>query len=61
MADNNLVFPVAVDDEAGTIANSLGIQGFPTLYFVASDGTVVQAASGEVEADQLRQIVGSLT
>lgn len=61
MADNDLAFPVAVDDEAGTIANSLGVQGYPTLYFVASDGTVVQAASGEVAADELRQIVGSLT
>lgn len=61
MRENDLAFPVAVDDDAGAIASSLGIQGFPTLYFVNSDGTVAQAASGEMAADQLRQIVGSLT
>jgi peroxiredoxin len=61
MRENDLAFPVAVDDDAGTIAGSLGIQGFPTLYFVSSDGTVAQVASGEMEADQIRQIVGSLS
>jgi protein-disulfide isomerase-like protein with CxxC motif len=61
MRENDLAFPAAVDDEAGTIANALGIQGFPTLYFVSSDGTVAQAASGEVDAETLRQVVGSLT
>ena len=61
MRDNDLAFPVAVDDDAGTIARALGIQGFPTLYFVSSDGTVAQVASGEVGAEDLRQIVGSLT
>ena len=61
MRENDLAFPVAVDDDAGTIANALGIQGFPTLYFVASDGTVVQYASGEVDEETLRQVVGSLT
>jgi|SRR3990172_397969 len=61
MRENDLAFPVAVDDDAGTIANALGIQGFPTLFFVSSDGTVAQVASGEVDAEELRQIVGSLT
>ena len=61
MRENDLAFPVAVDDDAGTIANALGIQGFPTLFFVSSDGTVAQVATGEVEAEELRQIVGSLT
>jgi hypothetical protein len=44
MRDNDLAFPVAVDDDAGTIARALGIQGYPTLYFVSSDGTVAQVA-----------------
>jgi peroxiredoxin len=61
MRENDLAFPVAVDDDAGTIARALGIEGFPTLYFVASDGTVVQAVEGEVEAEAIRQVVGSLT
>jgi len=61
MRENDLAFPVAVDDQDGTIAAALGVQGFPTLYFVASDGTVAQYASGEVDEATLREIVGSLT
>ena len=61
MRDNDLSFPVAVDDDSDTIGTALGIESFPTLYFVASDGTVVQYLTGEVDADTLRQVVGSLT
>ena len=61
MRENDLAFPVAVDDENETIAAALGIAEFPTLYFVASDGTVVQYATGEVDEETLRQVVGSLT
>ena len=49
MADHGLSFPIAVDDDQGTIARALGVPGFPMLYFVASDGTVRFAASGEVD------------
>jgi thiol-disulfide isomerase/thioredoxin len=60
MRENGLSFPVAVDDDAGTIARALGIQAFPTLYFVSSDGTVAQAATGEMDEAALREALDSL-
>ncbi len=61
MADHGLTFPVAVDDDSGTIANALGVPGFPMLYFVSSDGKVVFAASGEVDEASLREAVSRLS
>lgn len=60
MADHGLTFPVAVDDRPGTLGHAFGITGFPTLYFVGSDGTVVDYATGEVSEEQLRATIGSL-
>jgi thiol-disulfide isomerase/thioredoxin len=61
MNDHSLRFPAAVDDADGTLARVFGIRAFPTLYFVGSDGAVVRFAEGEVEAQTLRDLVGSLT
>jgi len=61
MLENQLDFPVAVDDEGETLAAALGIQGFPTLYFVDSDGTVAAQLSGEVAEADLRSTIESLT
>lgn len=61
MRDHGLTFPVAVDDEGGTIAEALGVPGFPMLYFVSSDGKVMFAASGEVDEGSLREAVSSLS
>ncbi|HZD17218.1 MAG TPA: TlpA disulfide reductase family protein [Actinomycetota bacterium] len=61
LADNGIDAPTAIDDDGGTLASALGIQGFPTIYFVGSDGRVVQEVEGEVDEQTLRQIVGSLT
>jgi thiol-disulfide isomerase/thioredoxin len=60
MADKGLTFPVAVDDAQGTLASAFGIQGFPTLYFVNSDGTVAAELEGEVEESTLRQTIDAL-
>jgi thiol-disulfide isomerase/thioredoxin len=60
MRENDLAFPVAVDDENETIAAALGIAEFPTLYFVSSDGTVAQYATGEVDEETLREVIRSL-
>lgn len=54
MAERKLKFPVAVDDRDGTLANALGVSGFPTTYFVGSDGRTVAAFTGETPADDLR-------
>jgi len=61
LADNGLTFPAAVDDGAGTLAGAFGITGFPTLYFVSSDGTVAEYGVGELSEQQLREAIGSLS
>jgi len=61
MLENQLDFPVAVDDETETLAAAFGIQGFPTLYFINSDGTVALELEGEVDEATLRSSIESLT
>jgi thiol-disulfide isomerase/thioredoxin len=61
MTREGLSFPVAVDDDESSIGQALGIEGYPTLYFVASDGTVVRYATGEVDEGELRAIVAALS
>jgi thiol-disulfide isomerase/thioredoxin len=61
LADHGLTFPVAVDDANGTLARALGVQGFPTLYFVGSDGKVTFVQEGEVPADVLREQLAKLS
>jgi thiol-disulfide isomerase/thioredoxin len=61
MKDHNLTFPVAVDDANGTLAKALGVQAFPTLYLVNSDGTVSSEKEGEVPTAELQQLIGALT
>jgi thiol-disulfide isomerase/thioredoxin len=43
-----LSFPVAVDDAALTLHDGLGVEGFPSTYFVTADGTVVRHEEGEI-------------
>ncbi|HZD80856.1 MAG TPA: TlpA disulfide reductase family protein [Actinomycetota bacterium] len=61
LAQHGLTFPVALDDAEGTLLRILGIQGFPTLYFVNSDGTVAQASTGEIDESSLRLMMGNLS
>jgi thiol-disulfide isomerase/thioredoxin len=60
LAENGITAPTAIDDGEGTLARAFGIRAFPTLYFIASDGTVVQELEGEVDEATLREIIGSL-
>ena len=60
MRDNDLTFPVAVDDSDNTIAAALGIDGYPTIYFVNADGTVAGMMGGEPSEDELRQAYETL-
>ncbi|HEX9823661.1 MAG TPA: TlpA disulfide reductase family protein [Actinomycetota bacterium] len=60
MDENGLVFPTAVDDSGGTIAAGLGVQGFPTSYYVDRDGVVVETAVGEAGEDAMRASMAAL-
>ena len=55
LAEQDLTFPVAIDDAEGTIAHAFGVEVFPTLYFVDASGAVTYASEGEVSSDVLRQ------
>lgn len=61
MQENGFTFPTAVDDADGTLGAAFGIQAFPTLYFVNSDGTVAQGMTGEVDEATLRSTIESLS
>jgi thiol-disulfide isomerase/thioredoxin len=60
MDSRNLSFPVGVDDAAGTISSGVGVQAFPTTYYVDSNGNVVQITEGEVDEAQLGAILDQL-
>jgi hypothetical protein len=51
-AQHGLDFPTAVDDGT-TIMEALGVSSFPTVYFVGSDGRVVDSVVGELPTSQL--------
>jgi thiol-disulfide isomerase/thioredoxin len=61
MKDHGLAFPVAVDDADATLSRAFGLQFFPTVYFVNSDGTVASVRTGEVSEADLRTLIGALT
>jgi thiol-disulfide isomerase/thioredoxin len=61
LRERDLSLPTAVDDTRGTLAATLGIRAFPTIYFVGSDGAVVRAAEGEVSDPDLRRILSGLS
>lgn len=56
LKDNSLTFPTAIDTGDETLMKALGVQGFPTIYFVKADGTVMFQGEGEVSSDDLRQL-----
>ena len=47
LADEGLTLTTAVDDDAGTLLQGLGVSSFPTVYYVDADGTVVNVSLGE--------------
>lgn len=54
VAQNNISFPVAVDDPNMTLLRAMGVQSFPTIYFVDADGAVVGSYEGELPEIDLR-------
>ena len=50
-------WPVMVDSEAMDAAEAYGVSGYPFFALVGADGKVKVRGSGELEIDQLNQIV----
>jgi thiol-disulfide isomerase/thioredoxin len=61
MAEHGLRFPVALDDEARTLAGALGIQGFPTVYYIGRHGRVMALTVGEVDESASGALVSALS
>lgn len=57
MDAEGLSFPVALDDDQATLATGLGVQGFPTTYFVDADGRVIVSASGELDPAAVDEVL----
>lgn len=58
--DREITLPVALDDEEGTLALAMGIQGFPSLYFVDAEGAVLASAEGQVGEEALRSALAEM-
>ena len=59
VVDKAWPWPVIADSEAMDAANAYGVSGFPFFALVGADGKVKVRASGEIEIDQLTQIVNA--
>jgi thiol-disulfide isomerase/thioredoxin len=60
MKGHGLTFPVAIDDEAATLAQAFGVESFPTLYFVTDDGKVLRGLTGELSEGTLRTLFAAV-
>jgi hypothetical protein len=60
MRSHSLSFPVAMDDRSGTLGSAMGITEFPTVYYVARDGTVVATQVGEWSESEMREAFAHL-
>jgi thiol-disulfide isomerase/thioredoxin len=60
LADEGLTMTTGVDDEAGTLMQGLGVSGFPTVYYVAADGTVANVSVGESSAEAIESNLDAL-
>ncbi len=60
LKDHGLSFPVGIDDGQNTILNGLGVNSFPTIFYVDADGKVLQVTTGELTPDQLNAALDQL-
>ena len=50
-------WPVMADDEEQTAAQAYGLPGYPYFVIIGADGTVKARQSGEIEINDLEQII----
>lgn len=60
LAKEKWSYPVLADDEVGTAASALGVEGFPFIVFVNADGTVASRFSGEMKIDDFADQVAGI-
>jgi uncharacterized membrane protein YphA (DoxX/SURF4 family)/thiol-disulfide isomerase/thioredoxin len=60
MESHDLSFPVALDATDERLSDAFGVQGFPTIYYVRSDGTVSQATVGAIPEDAVRSSIQAI-
>jgi thiol-disulfide isomerase/thioredoxin len=60
LADEQWPYDVMIDDEVGSAAEALGVEGFPFLVFVDRHGMVQQRFSGEMPIEEFDDAITSL-
>jgi thiol-disulfide isomerase/thioredoxin len=60
-ANERWPFDTIADDQAGTAADQLGLDGFPYILFVKADGTIAQRTSGELTITDFAADVRAIT
>ena len=60
MRSGGLSFPVALDSTDERLADAFGVQGYPTIYYVKSDGTVSQVTVGATPEAGVRSAVQAI-
>ena len=60
MQSHDLTFPVALDATDVRLADAFGVQGYPTVYYVRSDGTVHQVTVGATTEAAVRSSIEAI-
>jgi hypothetical protein len=60
MQSHRLTFPVALDATDQRLSDAFGLQGYPTIYYVRSDGTVSQVTVGATPEGAVRSSIEAI-
>ena len=60
MQSHDLTFPVALDATDERLSDAFGLQGYPTVYYVRSDGTVSQVTVGATSEAAVRSAMQAM-
>jgi hypothetical protein len=60
MRSHDLTFPVVLDSTDERLSDALGVQGYPTVYYVRSDGTVSEVTIGATPEAAVRKSMGTI-
>jgi protein-disulfide isomerase-like protein with CxxC motif len=60
MQSHDLSFPVALDTRDDRLADALGAESFPTIYYVRADGTVSKVTVGATPEATVRSSIQAI-